>query len=196
MTVSPALLRCAGEGEAVCRIGMRLWLVQNARPARHRRQKCQSWFYLRRFSTSCDSVGFYFELLTRSPLVANEEDVMSAFAGFGLVPLSRIPAEARDIEVAGRRKWKAPDMALDAARIKITCVTRDGESSHARMFGWVLTAEAADALVQAPGMAGCERLDYEVCDASSEALGDYVEAIARGVPRSEALLAYIAARTC
>ncbi len=111
-----------------------------------------------------------------------------------LVPLNRIPYAARRAEADERAKWPTRAMALDAAFYKI--VDADGcySGPFPGLWGWVLTREAAEAISQVrtempDGSTHC-RASYRLVFATTEALGDYMEAIARGSSPADALAAY------
>lgn len=115
-----------------------------------------------------------------------------------LLPLSSLPYCAREMEARERAKWPTREMALDAASYRII----DAPGTYGGAFpgtrGWVLTEDAAEAICayrcRMPGGTSHALYDYSEESYASDALGEYVEAVARGVPESEALAAYTAAR--
>lgn len=115
-----------------------------------------------------------------------------------LIPLNRIPYAAREAEAVERAKWPTRAMALDAASIKIIDAEGCYGGAYPGTWGWVLTRRAAEAISQVetnmPGGSCHNEASYEDGYSASDALGDYMEAIARGVPAAEALAAYEAAR--
>jgi hypothetical protein len=115
-----------------------------------------------------------------------------------LFPLSQIPYRARKIEARERAKWPTRAMALDAATIAIMAAPGCYGGAEAPKYGFVLTLDAAEALSEVqtnmPGGTSHRRLDYSDGYPSSEALDDYLEAIARGTAIAEALAAYETAR--
>lgn len=115
-----------------------------------------------------------------------------------LIPLSRIPYRARETEAAARAKWPTRAMALDAATYRIEAAEGCYGTAYAPVYGWVLTHAAADALANIlthmPGGTSHHRLSYSECAGqTTDALGEYMEAIARGVPQAQALAQYEAA---
>lgn len=116
-----------------------------------------------------------------------------------LIPLSQIPYRARAAEARERAKWPTRAMALDAATIRIMAAPGCYGGAEAPTHGFVLTLEAAEALSEVrahmPGGTSHRRMDYEDGYPSSDALGDYVEAIAQGKPAADAIAAYEAACT-
>lgn len=116
-----------------------------------------------------------------------------------LIPLSDIPYAARNAEAAERARWPTRAMALDAATYEIIAAEGCYSGAFAPTRGWVLTERAAEAVagmvVNMPG-GSCHRdQDYqENTYETSDALGEYIEAVARGVPQAEAVAAYQAAR--
>lgn len=116
-----------------------------------------------------------------------------------LIPLSSIPYRARQIEARERAKWPTRAMALDAATIKIVDAPGCYGGAFPGAWGWVLTIEAAEAMSEVstnmPGGSSHHRADYEDGFSSTDALGEYLEAIAHGVPQEVAVAAYNAARS-
>lgn len=115
-----------------------------------------------------------------------------------LIPLSDIPYRAREREARERAKWPTRAMALDAATIKIVDAPGCYGGAFPGVWGWMLTIEAAEAMIEVrtnmPGGSSHCRADYQDGYSSSEPLGEYLEAIARGVPQADAVAAYNAAR--
>lgn len=118
-----------------------------------------------------------------------------------LIPLSSIPYAARETEARERAKWPIREMARDAASIEITLAPGCYSGAFAPRIGFVLTHEAARALAgietHMPGGTAHRRLDYNDGWAGSDALDEYLEAVARDpseVGKSAALAAYRAAR--
>lgn len=115
-----------------------------------------------------------------------------------LIPLNKIPYSAREREASERAKWPTRAMAADAATIKIIDALGSYDYDDHRVLGWVLTIEAAEAMsdvsTNMPGGSVCNEYDYETGYSSSMALGEYMEAIARGVSQDVAVAAYNAAR--
>ena len=118
-----------------------------------------------------------------------------------LIPLSSIPYRARGAEASERAKWPTREMALDAATIRIMAAPGCYGGAEAPTHGFVLTAEAAAALSEVqthmPGGTSHRRMDYSDGYPSSDALDDYLEAIARDqspAGKEQALAAYQAAR--
>lgn len=100
-----------------------------------------------------------------------------------LIPLSQIPYRARETEARERAKWPTWAMALDAATIRIIAAPGCYGSPFPPVYGWVLTIEAAQALAaietRMPGGSSHHRLDYDEYVCSTDALSDYLEAVAR-----------------
>lgn len=118
-----------------------------------------------------------------------------------LIPLNRIPYRARQAEARERAKWPTRAMALDSATIAIVGAPGCYGGAEAPTYGFVLTSAAAAALaeikVDMPGGGRHRRLDYQDGYPSSDALGCYLEAVARDpspAGREAALAAYKAAR--
>lgn len=112
-----------------------------------------------------------------------------------LIPLSKIPYSARKIEAMARAEWPTRAMALDSASYRIEVAPGCYSSAYPPVVGWVLTRAAAEALAEIqtkmPGGTSHRRLAYSVDSwQTSEALGEYREAIARGVPQAQALAQY------
>lgn len=100
---------------------------------------------------------------------------------------------------ASARSGSTRAIALDAATYEIVLAPGCYGGPDAPTVGWVLTREAADALAsivtRMPGGSSHQRLRWEhSVHNTSDALGDYVEARARGVPEADALAAYRARR--
>lgn len=114
-----------------------------------------------------------------------------------LINLGDLPYRVRSAEAAERAKWPTRAMALDAATYEIVMAQGCYGGAYAPTIGFVLTREAADALAERltylPGGTCHHRLSYQECS-SSDALGEYLEAIARGDDAEHALSAYKAQR--
>lgn len=118
-----------------------------------------------------------------------------------LIPLSSIPYAAREREASERAKWPTRAMALDAASIEITLAPGCYGGAFAPRVGFVLTLDAARALAgvltHMPGGSSHHRLAYNDGWSGSDALDEYIEAIARdgsAEGRARALTAYEVAR--
>lgn len=115
-----------------------------------------------------------------------------------LVSLSKIPHAARSAEAKERAKWPTREMALDSASYEILAAPGCYGGAFPPSHGWVLTRDAAEAIAgqmtHMPGNTSHRRQDYQERAVSTDALGDYIEAVARGVPQTEALAKYIASR--
>lgn len=116
-----------------------------------------------------------------------------------LIPLSSIPHRAREAEAAARAKFPTRAMALDAATYRIEAAEGCYGTAYPPVYGWVLTRAAADALADIvthmPGGSSHHRMSFSECTGhTTDALGEYMEDIARGVSRAEALAKYEAAR--
>lgn len=114
-----------------------------------------------------------------------------------LIPLSSIPYRARELEAYERAKWPTHAMALDAASYRIIDAPGTYGGAYPGVRGWVLTRAAAEAICdyrcRMPGNTSHALYDWDECALSTDALGEYVEAIARGVPQAQAIAAYDAA---
>lgn len=115
-----------------------------------------------------------------------------------LIPLSSIPYRARSGEASARAEWPTRQMALDAATYQIVAAAGCYGTAYPPTHGWVLTRGAADALAaivtRMPGGSCHHRMTWEESTyQTSDALGEYVEAIARGVPKADAIAQYVAA---
>ena len=111
-----------------------------------------------------------------------------------LIPLNRLPYAVRQAEADERAKWPTRAMALDAASYMIVDAYGCYGGPHPGVWGWVLTPEAAEAMRQVrtpmPDGSAHRRASYLVVCAPTEALGAYMEAIARGVSPAIALAVY------
>lgn len=115
-----------------------------------------------------------------------------------LIPLSSIPHRARAIEADARAKFPTRAMALDAATYRIEAAEGCYGTAYPPVYGWVLTASAADALAgivtHMPGGTSHHRMSFTECTGqTTDALGEYMQDIACGVPQAEALAKYEAA---
>lgn len=116
-----------------------------------------------------------------------------------LIPVSSIPYCAREAEARERAKWPSRAMALDAATYEILNAPGTFSGAFPLTVGWVLTRTAAEAIAgercHMPGGTSHRLWDYQQnAFYTSDTLGEYMEALARGVPQAEALAAYTAAR--
>lgn len=112
-----------------------------------------------------------------------------------LIPLTQIPYAARAEEAKARATWPTRAMALDAATLQIVMAPGCYGGPDAPTIGWVLTREAAEALAAMrtymPGGTSHRRLTWRVNTyQTSDALGEYIEAIARGEDATIAAAAY------
>lgn len=115
-----------------------------------------------------------------------------------LIPLNEIPYRARQVESEERAKWPTRKMALDAASWRIVWAAGTYSEAFPPTHGWVLTYQAADALSEIkaypPGNSGHRLYDYQDDPGGSDALGIYMEDIARGMDEADALAKYEAAK--
>lgn len=114
-----------------------------------------------------------------------------------LIPLSQLPYSARAEESEERAKWPTRAMALDAATIKIVSAPGCYSDAIPPTIGWVLTLSAARALCEQvttmPGGTCHHRLAYVDGYHSTDALDEYMQAIADGADKDAAVAAYKAA---